>query len=132
MYKFHKDGNKIKKLKVRRGIPIFINFCYNQGIRNKLKNYKLFIDDNNELHYHVKWDSGSGIYDSRNTDSVQYIIKKIIDFSVESNNIIINGNIEKTKGGFDSKKKEISQISLYRIYSDEEKLVKFLNNNKIK
>lgn len=129
MEKFNKDKNKIKGLKVRRGIPLFLNFCYNQGIRNKLNNSKLFIE-NGDLHYHLKWQDSYDLH-SYTKESVQYVVKNITNYSVDSNNIIIEGEIEKTKNGFNNKKKIVSKISLYRIYQDEEKLLEYLKNKKI-
>ncbi len=128
MEKFHKDKNKIKNLKVRKGIPLFINFCYNQKIRNELSNSKLFVE-NNELHYHEKHTTGGTSID-RIDSSVQYVIKKITDYSTTSDKIIINGEIEKTKDGDEKNKKIVNTISLFRIYQDETKLIEFLNSKK--
>jgi len=132
MIKFQKDGNKIKQLKIRKGIPLFINYCYNQGIRNKLYNSKLFVE-NNELHYHTKY--SSGFVDNNNTgaisnESVQYIIKSIDDYSLDPINIFIKGNIERTKNGLENKPKIVNEIKLYRIYQNESELLKYLDSLK--
>lgn len=133
MEKFHKNRNKIKHLKIRRGFPLFINFCYNQKIRNKLNNAKLFIE-NGCLHYHLKEESG--FVDNNNNgaivkETVQYVIKSISNYSLEKNSITIEGTIEKTKNGFNNKKTLIDKILLYRIYTDEEKLLAFLECKKL-
>lgn len=132
MEKFNKDKDKIKNLKVKRGIPLFINFCYNQGIRNELKNSKLFIENGN-LHYHLK--SETGFIDNDNggarvKESVQYIVKNIFNYTINEKNIIIEGEIEKTKNGLNNKKNIVYKICLYRIYKDEEKLLEYLNNKR--
>jgi len=132
MEKFNKDKDKIKNLKIRRGIPLFINFCYNQGIRNKLNNSKLFIE-NGDLHYHLK--SESGFVDNDNggarvKESVQYVVKSVSNYNITENNIIIEGEIEKTKDGLNNKKNIVNKISLYRVYKDEEKLLEYLKNKK--
>lgn len=133
MEKFHKDKNKIKSLKVRKGIPLFINFCYNQGIRNKLNNSKLYIESG-VLHYHLKFESGFVDNDNGGAivkESVQYVVKNIIDYNITSDKIIINGEIEKTKDGNEKTKKIVNSISLFRIYQDETKLIEFLNEQKV-
>ncbi len=132
MEKFNKDKDKIKNLKVKRGIPLFINFCYNQGIRNELKNSKLFIENGN-LHYHLK--SETGFIDNDNggarvKESAQYIVKSISNYTINEKNIIIEGEIEKTKNGLNNKKNIVNKICLYRIYKDEEKLLEYLNNKR--
>lgn len=127
MEKFHKDGNKIKSIKPRKGIPLFINFCYNQKIRYNLENSKLFVDENG-LHYHEKHTTG-GETGERIDSSVQYTIKKITKYNIENDKIIIFGEIERIKNGNPNTKQIIDRISLYRIYSDEKKLIDYLKNN---
>lgn len=64
-------------MKIKHKILSFINFCYNQGIRNKINNSKLFIE-NGYFHYHLK--SESGFVDNDNSGGVikeaaQYVVK---------------------------------------------------------
>lgn len=128
MEKFNKDKNKIKSLRIRKGIPFFINFCYNQKIRNNLANSKLFVDVDG-LHYHEKHSTG-GESLTRIDSSVQYIIKKVENYIVDSNKIRIDGVIEVIKDGNKNTKKVINTFSLYRIYSNENKLIEYLEKHK--
>ncbi len=128
MEKFHKDKNKIKNLKVRKGIPLFINFCYNQKIRNELGNSKLFIE-NNELHYYEKHTTGGESID-RIDSTIQYIIKKVTNYNVTTDKIVINGEIDKIKNGNEKSKTVINTISLFRVYQNETKLIEFLDSKK--
>ena len=127
--KFSKDKNKIKKLKIRCGIPLFINFCYNQRKRNELNNSKLFIE-NNDLHYHLKFESGDANNNVWIKQSVQYVIKNVANYTVTPSNIIIEGEIEKTKNGLNSKRRLVNQLLLYRIYQNEKELLQYLEENK--
>ena len=133
MEKFHKDKNKIKELKIMKGIPLFISFCYNQRIRSQLKESKLFIEKD-ELHYHLKFNSDyAGNSDSpsiHDKESEQYVVKSVSNYSIDNNHIVIEGIIEKTKNGLNNNKKIVNKISLYRIYQDEEKLLKYLKDKK--
>lgn len=126
--KFQKDKNKIKAIKVKKGFPLFINFCHNQKIRFELNNSKLFIEDN-KLHYHFKSSTGGGTFE-RNESSTQYVINKISNYVLDDCKITITGNIEQYKNGDKKSKKKIDNISLYRIYNDESKLIDFIENNK--
>lgn len=128
MEKFNKDKNKIKSIKIKKGIPFFINFCYNQKIRYNLTNSKLFVDVDG-LHYHEKHSTGGDSLD-RIDSSVQYIIKKVDNYIIESNKIRINGVIEKIKDGNKNSKKLIDSIYLYRIYSNERRLIEYLEECK--
>lgn len=128
MIKFQKDKNKIKSLKVKKGLPLFINFCYNQKVRYELNNSKLFIE-NNKLHYHIKSSTGGNTLE-RVDSSTQYIVNKISNYELDDSKIIITGNIEQYKNGDEKNKKNISNISIYRIYNDESKLIDYLENNK--
>lgn len=129
--KIQKDGNKIKKLKIRKGFPLFINFCYNQRIRNELKESKLFLE-NNELHYHIKHTTGGESID-RVDFSEQYVISSILNYYCDNSKIVINGNIKKYKNGNKQSEKIINNIVLYRIYTNEKELFSILDslmNNK--
>lgn len=121
MEKFNKDKNKIKSLKVRCGFPLFINYCYNQKIRNELNNSKLFIE-NNKLHYHLKKTTGGSSIE-RIDSSIQYVVIEVNNYKLNNNKIIINGNIEKINA---NKKEMINSIELYRIYQNENKIIDVL------
>lgn len=128
MERFHINREKIKKLKVRKGFPLFINFCYNQRIRYKLNNSKLFIDELG-LHYNQKYETGGGIDNVKS--SIQILVKEISDYLINEDTIIIKGFIEQIKDGDINTKKVINELKLYRIYSNENKLLEYLKNSKL-
>lgn len=129
MERFHINREKVKKLKIRKGFPLFINFCYNQKIRYELNNSKLFVDELG-LHYNQKYETGGGSIDNVKS-SKQSLVKEISDYLINNDTIIIKGIIEQTKDGDINTKKVVNELKLYRIYSNENKILEYLKNNKV-
>ena len=116
----------MNSLKLNNGFPYIFNKSRNDEIRRKTNESKLFYDADG-LHYQLQYQT-SNVDTGQFVENQEYLIKRIDHYDVDEEKIEIQGEISMHKQSQEGKSKNVNKVTIYRVYSNEDKLLDILEN----